>query len=226
MPSSSHQIDVKMSGFAATSQPVDAEPEAFIIISMRKQFRRLRISSEGILCGVGTTDLDGVEGRFRCPLRFLERPQLSNPCYREMVLYFNVDPQIHDRLTADMVIKGCEIVGRALEDGVRTLVISADVQVLETTFFGYEEEEAAWAVRESLDLAGRPASRRSIQSLRRCKYGRRYLGQSTCTICLDEFALGSSIVQMPCSHVFHDHCITRWLQRSHVCPLCRFALSA
>nr|CAB3446668.1 unnamed protein product [Digitaria exilis] len=35
---------------------------------------------------------------------------------------------------------------------------------------------------------------------------------------------GECSVLMPCSHWFHEHCIFSWLQISHVCPLCRFAL--
>jgi hypothetical protein len=29
---------------------------------------------------------------------------------------------------------------------------------------------------------------------------------------------------MPCSHIFHQHCIFQWLHRNAVCPLCRHQL--
>jgi hypothetical protein len=29
---------------------------------------------------------------------------------------------------------------------------------------------------------------------------------------------------MPCSHAFHQHCISEWLCRNAVCPLCRLRL--
>jgi hypothetical protein len=29
---------------------------------------------------------------------------------------------------------------------------------------------------------------------------------------------------MPCSHIFHQHCIFQWLHRNTVCPLCRYQL--
>ncbi|KAI5674410.1 hypothetical protein M9H77_14774 [Catharanthus roseus] len=46
-----------------------------------------------------------------------------------------------------------------------------------------------------------------------------------CSICLDDFELlGSKIAKLPCSHVFHRVCVSKWLQQSHVCPLCRFPL--
>ncbi|PPD92100.1 hypothetical protein GOBAR_DD10927 [Gossypium barbadense] len=43
-------------------------------------------------------------------------------------------------------------------------------------------------------------------------------------ICLEEVEVGFEASQMPCSHVFHDDCIKKWLQQSHYCPICRFEM--
>ncbi|XP_061341933.1 probable E3 ubiquitin-protein ligase XERICO [Gastrolobium bilobum] len=50
----------------------------------------------------------------------------------------------------------------------------------------------------------------------------------TCSICLEKLRDGSNskLVRTKCSHVFHEDCITEWLQhciahQSYSCPLCR-----
>lgn len=46
-----------------------------------------------------------------------------------------------------------------------------------------------------------------------------------CIICMEEFALlDDDIFCMPCSHMFHDKCIVRWLGEKLHCPLCRFQM--
>lgn len=40
-----------------------------------------------------------------------------------------------------------------------------------------------------------------------------------CSICLEPVVAHSRT--LPCSHVFHDACISRWFQSSSRCPLCR-----
>ena len=52
------------------------------------------------------------------------------------------------------------------------------------------------------------------------------IGEKTeecCSICLVEFSIGSRAIRMPqpCSHIFHQPCITKWLNINHTCPLCR-----
>lgn len=42
-----------------------------------------------------------------------------------------------------------------------------------------------------------------------------------CAICLDTILVGN---RTPCSHIYHGHCIYRWLRKSSLCPLCRFAM--
>lgn len=44
---------------------------------------------------------------------------------------------------------------------------------------------------------------------------------SKCSICLEKFHMGETCMWLPCSHVYHDTCISRWGQRSELCPLCK-----
>lgn len=46
-----------------------------------------------------------------------------------------------------------------------------------------------------------------------------------CTICLDDFALGTDIKLLPCRHAFHAECIDPWLaQKSDLCPVCKASI--
>ena len=51
-------------------------------------------------------------------------------------------------------------------------------------------------------------------------------GQEGCSICLAEFAEGEELRMLCCLHVFHRHCVDRWLAISRECPLCKHDLSA
>ncbi|XP_057814673.2 probable E3 ubiquitin-protein ligase RHC1A [Cryptomeria japonica] len=44
-----------------------------------------------------------------------------------------------------------------------------------------------------------------------------------CSICTEPFQVGEDARQMPCheSHIFHAHCLLRWLESSNSCPICR-----
>ncbi|XP_059652989.1 E3 ubiquitin ligase BIG BROTHER-related-like [Cornus florida] len=80
----------------------------------------------------------------------------------------------------------------------------------------------ARAIQESMDeyvaLKLVPASQSSIDALGKMTFYR------SCTICLEKFCDEGSITRMPCSHVYHGDCITRWLKTNHSCPLCRFKM--
>ncbi|XP_075664349.1 E3 ubiquitin-protein ligase SIRP1-like [Castanea sativa] len=45
-----------------------------------------------------------------------------------------------------------------------------------------------------------------------------------CSICLEEFEVGSEARVMPCKHRFHSSCIENWLRVRRTCPLCRFVM--
>ncbi|KAL2253682.1 uncharacterized protein LOC105168666 [Sesamum indicum] len=54
--------------------------------------------------------------------------------------------------------------------------------------------------------------------------GASMLAKESCSICLEGFSNGGRGTRLPCSHMFHENCILRWLRENHVCPLCRYEL--
>ena len=43
-----------------------------------------------------------------------------------------------------------------------------------------------------------------------------------CSICTESFNVGEAVKQLPCTHLFHESCITPWLlHHSNTCPVCR-----
>ncbi|PON98061.1 43kDa postsynaptic protein [Trema orientale] len=78
-----------------------------------------------------------------------------------------------------------------------------------------------------------PASKSSVEALKEAKVDD--LGATTvqqCSICLEKLWFeedinninDSKVVRMPCSHLYHTDCIVEWLETSHLCPLCRYAM--
>ena len=43
--------------------------------------------------------------------------------------------------------------------------------------------------------------------------------EGTCPICFESMDEG---VQLKCSHVFHDVCLSRWFMETTTCPMCRY----
>ncbi|XP_061364671.1 RING-H2 finger protein ATL29-like [Gastrolobium bilobum] len=73
-----------------------------------------------------------------------------------------------------------------------------------------------------------PASKNAINSLKKFKIMKQ---NEHFTICMEEFDVSGdndddvTASAMPCNHVFHQQCIVKWLQTSHVCPLCRYSMA-
>lgn len=64
----------------------------------------------------------------------------------------------------------------------------------------------------------------SIEALEKVRLDGLDSSADKCSICMEEFLLGSEAIRLPCSHIFHGDCIVKWLQSSRRCPLCRFEM--
>ncbi|KAK3210632.1 hypothetical protein Dsin_015338 [Dipteronia sinensis] len=42
-----------------------------------------------------------------------------------------------------------------------------------------------------------------------------------CIVCLEDFQSEFRGKQVPCGHLYHESCISKWLSFSNSCPLCR-----
>jgi len=45
-----------------------------------------------------------------------------------------------------------------------------------------------------------------------------------CSVCFEDFELGTSALKLPCKHLYHKDCVTTWLKEHNTCPICRFEL--
>ncbi|XVE55334.1 hypothetical protein DITRI_Ditri03aG0150400 [Diplodiscus trichospermus] len=137
-------------------------------------------------------------------------------------------------IVPDILSFALQIDSDSINVGRKIIKLLFELQVEETV------DEVDQAIDESLStLNFKPASSSSIQSLKRIKWGdedrllpfkkRRRLNEGLsskkeCSICLDEFLEGEEVASMPCGHVYHDGCIVKWLETSHLCPLCRYQM--
>lgn len=73
-----------------------------------------------------------------------------------------------------------------------------------------------------------PASEAAIRSLPKRKVEKDMLddqGKAECSICMDSVELGDQVTSLPCTHWFHEACITAWLKEHDTCPHCRKGIS-
>ena len=49
-------------------------------------------------------------------------------------------------------------------------------------------------------------------------------GVEVCSVCLSAYDASDVLIYLPCGHMFHEACISRWLQRDASCPQCRHLL--
>ncbi|OIT05477.1 e3 ubiquitin-protein ligase ring1-like protein [Nicotiana attenuata] len=104
-------------------------------------------------------------------------------------------------------------------------------QAIPNPYQNYYEDElieqvAGLSLEESHEFVPVPASAYAIEALEKVKVEKMINMEENCSICFD-MLISEDIIEvtrMPCKHLFHGGCIVQWLEKNHVCPLCRFKL--
>ena len=66
------------------------------------------------------------------------------------------------------------------------------------------------------------ASQGVIDSLRLSSFQKGEDAEGPCPVCQIEYEEGEKLAHLPCSHIFHQACINKWLgQYSKKCPVCK-----
>jgi E3 ubiquitin-protein ligase RNF115/126 len=65
-----------------------------------------------------------------------------------------------------------------------------------------------------------PAPKEAVEALPTVKINENL----QCSVCLDDFEVGTEAKEMPCKHRFHSACILPWLELHSSCPVCRSQL--
>ncbi|KAK3150623.1 hypothetical protein QOZ80_3AG0235590 [Eleusine coracana subsp. coracana] len=78
---------------------------------------------------------------------------------------------------------------------------------------------------EAVGTQSRGLSQEQISLLPVTKYkcgffSRRKTRRERCVICQMEYRRGNLQMTLPCKHVYHASCVTRWLSINKVCPVC------
>jgi hypothetical protein len=87
----------------------------------------------------------------------------------------------------------------------------------------YLDESLTRSMRRVLQLGtvlqGRGLSEEEIKALPKVRF--ESAERQHCSICLEAYKEGELLTALHCSHFFHIDCLSRWMQRATLCPLCR-----
>ncbi|KAI5779239.1 hypothetical protein EDC01DRAFT_671232 [Geopyxis carbonaria] len=71
-----------------------------------------------------------------------------------------------------------------------------------------------------------PAPKETIESLPKIKVTEEMVNDGTdCAVCKDDLELGTEVTKLPCKHVYHFECVSKWLEVHDTCPICRHSVT-
>ncbi|KAF9597837.1 hypothetical protein IFM89_021922 [Coptis chinensis] len=123
----------------------------------------------------------------------------------------------------------CEEAANAIEGlNPREFVIVIPIEVTRTVICDEQDDRLLQSLLELMEEASGnklvPAAPSSVEALKSKKFDKKDSRREPCAVCLDEYLIGVDVTVMPCSHMYHKHCIEPWLKKTNTCPLCRLEM--
>lgn len=66
-----------------------------------------------------------------------------------------------------------------------------------------------------------PLSKDELERIPKGRVSSEESNKHRCVICMDDCTEGQMIMNLPCSHNFHEACVTKHFQNKPTCPLCK-----
>jgi len=70
-----------------------------------------------------------------------------------------------------------------------------------------------------------PATKDTINRLKQSLFRAERISIKECSVCQEDYKEMDKLVTMPCDHIFHKDCLTKWLNMHNTCPFCRLPLT-
>ncbi|GBN24466.1 E3 ubiquitin-protein ligase RNF126 [Araneus ventricosus] len=112
----------------------------------------------------------------------------------------------------------------SIRESLNTGLVSPSRSFRSLVDFSDEEiDDFASLLLDELQLSGPPKpSKDLIKSLPSFQITADLLEKGMqCSVCMDDFSLQDKAKCLPCSHLYHEKCITPWLEKHTTCPNCR-----
>ncbi|KAF8035280.1 hypothetical protein BT93_C1337 [Corymbia citriodora subsp. variegata] len=162
------------------------------------------------------TKLSELSQSLEMPLCILPWQSLCET-HMERVL---ADLQVHHSFWADIIRAILRTVHAASPNGHGGFDMNVNLQLATKDEVGIDDVEDATIAGYEVNPVTRGVSRNTIEKLERESCLVRE-GDGCCSICLEELNGAEKVIDTPCSHLFHNRCIVKWLERNDSCPLCR-----
>lgn len=169
-----------------------------------------------------------------------QRPQQSQPEHNHPLYYlfvpFSVSPFAGSvrRSPFDFGVFESPFNDNFFENPIEEFFMDNFASNFTSNFFNPMSRIVFMNSMQNQHMGNPPASKNSLEHLKKFKMGKEYCKKDekdptkieypTCSICLMDVTDGQDTILVPCGHMFHEACITKWLSLHNSCPVCRYEL--